>query len=109
MTEAFRILLRFRDRICQLHISELDSSGHHFPLSNGSMQAFSEIASLLPAESPAIIESLNPQQNAEDDVQKVWMEQEMKRAADAIGRCGAPPGARISSEQTAISSAPIPA
>jgi sugar phosphate isomerase/epimerase len=108
MTEAFRILLKFKDRICQLHISELDSAGHHFPLSYGSMQAFSEIASLIPSDSPAIIESLNPQQNASEDPQRAWMEREARRATTAIGRGGLQP-APNSSGQTTISTGPVPA
>lgn len=86
MTEAFRILLKFRDRICQLHISELDSAGQHFPLSFGSMQAFSEVAPLIPADSPAILESLNPLEKAEEKAQKAWIEREAQRANQALRR-----------------------
>lgn len=109
MTEAFRILLRFRDRICQLHISELDSSGHHFPLSYGSMQAFSEIASLIPTEAPAILESLNPLQGADEQHQKAWMEREMGRAKTAIGRGAILPDTPIPSTQIPLAASPIPA
>jgi rhodanese-related sulfurtransferase len=109
MTEAFRILMKFRDRVCQLHISELDSAGHHFPLSYGSMQAFSEIASLIPPEAPAILESLNPLQGADDDLQKAWIEREMNRASSAIGRGGMLPIAPIVSRQVEIPAAALPA
>jgi hypothetical protein len=105
MTEAFRILLKFRDRICQLHISELDSAGHHFPLSYGSIQAFSEISPQIPANSAVILESLNPLYGSEENVQKAWMEREMKRANLAIGG-ELPLGAPLPSEQVVISSAP---
>ncbi len=108
MTEAFRILLRFGNRICQLHISELDSVGHHFPLSHGSIQAFSEIASFIPPDSPAIIESLNPFQGGEDDKQRAWMEQEISRASNATGRDGTLPGSSMPLGQTTISPTPIP-
>jgi hypothetical protein len=109
MTEAFRILLRFRERVCQLHISELDSAGHHFPLSYGSMQAFSEIASLIPTEVPAILESLNPFQGEEEVKQKVWIEQEMKRASAAIGREEMLRGTATSFRRISLSSTPVPA
>jgi hypothetical protein len=109
MTEAFRILLRFRGRICQLHISELDSAGHHFPLSYGSIQAFSEVASLIPADSPAILESLNPLHGAGNDLQKIWMEREISRASKAIGRGEMLPDSPVSSGLAAFSSTPIPA
>lgn len=109
MTEAFRILLKFSDRICQLHISELDSTGHHFPLSYGSMQAFSEVASLVPADSPAILESLNPLQGAEDDLQKAWMEREINRADAALGRGEMLPDPPVLPGSIALSSAPVSA
>jgi hypothetical protein len=109
MTEAFRILLKFRERICQLHISELDSAGHHFPLSYGSMQAFSEIASLIPAEAPAILESLNPLQGTDENLQKAWMEREMGRAKTAIGRRAILPDTSISSAQISPASFLVPA
>ena len=103
MTEAFRILLRFSDKICQLHVSELDSVGHHFPLSYGSIQAFSEIASLIPADSPVILESLNPLQGAEVGLQRTWIEREMNRASAAIGRVGMLPGPPILSGRADMS------
>jgi hypothetical protein len=109
MTEAFRILLRFRNRICQLHISELDSTGHHFPLSYGSMQAFSEIGSLIPTDSPVILESLNPLHQADDEIQREWIEQEAIRASTAIGRGEKLPGVPISHGHTSISAGPVPA
>jgi sugar phosphate isomerase/epimerase len=86
MTEAFRILSRFGDRICQLHISELDSTGHHFPLSFGSMLAYSEIASHIPEDAPAILESLNALRGTTDKKQRAWIELEACRANRAIGR-----------------------
>jgi hypothetical protein len=107
MTEAFRILKKFRNRICQLHVSELDSAGHHFPMSYGSMRAFSEIASLIPGDAPAIIESLNPFQGSGEDVQKAWMEQEASRAKTAIGRGELWAAVSTSSGQANISTVPV--
>ncbi len=108
MTEAFRILVKFRGRICQLHISELDSAGHHFPLSYGTMRAFSEVASLIPADSPLIIESLSPLQGAEEDQQRAWIEREAIRASAAIGRTGVHQVAPNASDPITVSSA-VPA
>src|ERR1035437_3352605 len=109
MTEAFRILSKFGDRVCQLHISELDSTGHHFPLSFGSVQAFLEIASLIPADAPAILESLNPLQGAEDELQHDWIEREAALARAAIGRGEMLRETPISSIQIPLSSASVPA
>jgi len=86
MTEAYRILKKFSKKICQLHISELDSAGHHFPLSLGTISAFLEIKSLIPTDTPAIIESINPFADAEDREQVAWIERELQRASTALGR-----------------------
>ncbi len=87
MIEAFRILLKFRERLCQVHISELDSAGHrHFPLSFGSVQAFSEVSGLIPKTASVIIESLSPFENAEVIIQKAWIEQEAQKACQALDR-----------------------
>lgn len=86
MTEAFRILAQNKERLRQLHISELDSAGHHYPLSFGSIRAFSEVAFLIPSTIPIIIESLSPLQNASEEEQKAWIEREAGRASEALGR-----------------------
>jgi sugar phosphate isomerase/epimerase len=87
MTEAFRMLTRFGDRICQLHVSELDSAGRHFALSYATIAAFTEIASLIPADAPIIIESLDPlRREGSREQQLDWMGHEVSRALLATGR-----------------------
>jgi sugar phosphate isomerase/epimerase len=86
MTEAFRILSRFQDRICQLHISELDSTGRHFSLSSGTVQAYLEVADLIPADSPAILESRIPICEWDHGMHRAWIERESGLANKAIGR-----------------------
>ena len=109
MTEAFRILSNFGDRVCQLHISELDSTGHHFPLSFGSVQAFLEIASIIPADAPAILESLNPKQGEKDELQQEWIEREAALARAAIGRSEVSRELPTSRMQIPLSPASVPA
>jgi hypothetical protein len=109
MTEAFRILMKFRDKVCHLHISDLDSAGHHFPLSFGSIQAFKEIAPMIPADSPAILESLNPFEEENDETQRTWIEREMNRASTAIGRGELLPDVPFSHGPITLSSTPVPA
>jgi len=70
MTEAYLILTRFQDRVCQIHISELDSASHHYPLSQGTMTAFSEVAGLIPKDAAVIIESRVTADNLESEVAK---------------------------------------
>jgi hypothetical protein len=86
MTEAYRILKSFKLKVCQLHVSELDSTGHHHPLSLGSMRAFAEIESMIPLEAAIVLESLCPLSGAEDSVQVRWIEQEAQRACQALRR-----------------------
>lgn len=88
MTEAYRILRSYKDRICQVHVSELDSAGHHFPLSFGSMRAFGEVAAMIPQTAAIIIESLNPYSMNQQDILLSWVEVEAERALSALGRRG---------------------
>jgi hypothetical protein len=88
MTEAYRILRSYKDRVCQIHVSELDSAGHHFPLSFGSIKAFAEVASMIPQAAAIIIESLNPYSIDQQDVVSSWAELEAERALLALGRGG---------------------
>jgi Xylose isomerase-like TIM barrel len=81
MTEAYVILKKFHERVCQIHISELDSTGRHFPLSKSSIDAFSQIASLIPKDAAVIIESR---------VDAESMDREMAKARDAIEGTHAP-------------------
>ena len=57
MTECFRILHEFRDRLAELHVSEVDARGRHAPLSLASTLAYRQIARHLPAEVAVILES----------------------------------------------------
>jgi sugar phosphate isomerase/epimerase len=84
MTEAYRILRSFKDRVCQLHVSELDSTGHHFPLSFGSMRAFSEVKAMIPESTPIILESLSPHLGGDADLLVPWLELEAQRASMAL-------------------------
>jgi hypothetical protein len=89
MTEAYRILKNFKERICQLHVSELDSTGHHHPLSSGSMRAFAEIGPMIPTEAAVILESLSPIKSVNDTDQINWIKLETLRACQALRRCTA--------------------
>src|SRR5579864_1142623 len=57
MSEAAQILLQFRDRLRQLHISEVNAQSKHDPLSLEAVMAFRRVASLIPREIPIILES----------------------------------------------------
>jgi hypothetical protein len=57
MTEAYTILKRFRNRLCQLHVSEVNTSSKHDHISRGASRAFKGIAHLIPQDVPAILET----------------------------------------------------
>jgi hypothetical protein len=57
MSEASEILQRFRDRIKQLHVSEVNTQSKHDSLSLESTLAFQRVSHLVPADVPIILES----------------------------------------------------
>lgn len=56
MTEAYRVLARFRERIVQIHMSEVTSASKHDRISDSAVASFREVASYLP-DVPVILES----------------------------------------------------
>src|SRR5205807_3488982 len=50
MSEAAQILLQFKARLRQLHISDVNAQSKHDPLSLEAVMAFRRVASLIPAE-----------------------------------------------------------
>ncbi|MGC2448177.1 MAG: TIM barrel protein [Candidatus Sulfotelmatobacter sp.] len=57
MSEASAILQCFRDRIKQLHVSEVNTQSKHDCLSLESIIAFQKVSYLIPADAPIILES----------------------------------------------------
>jgi hypothetical protein len=57
MTEAHEMLRRFGSRIVQVHLSEIDATGHHYGLSVASVRAARRIAERISPNVPVIIES----------------------------------------------------
>ncbi|HKY08852.1 MAG TPA: hypothetical protein VJQ55_11445 [Candidatus Binatia bacterium] len=57
MTEAARIISRFGDRLAQVHVSELNSKGKHFPMSFLAKGAYEQFAEVL-SQVPVILESV---------------------------------------------------
>jgi hypothetical protein len=57
MTEAYRILRAHSGRLCQVHVSEVNTASRHDPLSFAAIRAFSEVADLIPDHVPLILEA----------------------------------------------------
>lgn len=75
MSEAAQILLQFRGRLSQVHVSEVNAQSKHDPISLEAVMAFRRVANLIPQEVPVILES----RVAEADIQK-----EMDNAVRAL-------------------------
>lgn len=71
MSEASEILSRFRDRVQQLHVSEVNSQSRHDRLSFESVLAFQMVSHLLPADAPVILESRVEETEIEAEINRV--------------------------------------
>jgi hypothetical protein len=58
MTEAALLVRAFRDRLAEVHISEVNTASRHDPLSAYAVMAFTSIMALVPEHVPIVIESL---------------------------------------------------
>jgi hypothetical protein len=57
MTEAYKMLKAFQRRLAQVHVSEVNSSSQHDPVSYAAQMSFREVSGLVPTNIPLIIES----------------------------------------------------
>lgn len=69
MSEASAILQCFRDRIKQLHVSEVNAQSKHDCLSLESTIAFQRISHLVPADAPIIMESRVEETEINEEIQ----------------------------------------
>jgi hypothetical protein len=57
MTEAYKMLKAFQRRLVQVHVSEVNSSSQHDPVSYAAQMSFREVSGLVPTNIPLIVES----------------------------------------------------
>ena len=69
MTEAYRILKQFVSRLCQVHVSEVNSASQHDRLSYSATLAFEQVAHLIPERIPLIIESRVTNKEIEHEIE----------------------------------------
>lgn len=69
MTEAYRILRSFGDRVAEVHISEVSSSSTHERISRYAASAFRQVARLIPEDAPVIIESRVTPEQIESEIE----------------------------------------
>jgi hypothetical protein len=70
MTEAYFILKCFRERLQQVHVSEVNTRSKHDPLSYASILAFQEVAGMIPEDVPVILETPVPEDQIEFEMQQ---------------------------------------
>ena len=71
MSEAAAILQRFKARLRQLHVSEVNSQSKHDPLSFESVLAFQRVSHLVPENAPVILESRVEEGDIEGEIENV--------------------------------------
>jgi hypothetical protein len=58
MTESVLLLREFGTRLAEVHISEVNTSSRHDPISTSAVAAFQSVARYIPEATPIVIESL---------------------------------------------------
>jgi hypothetical protein len=69
MTEAYLMLRDFKDRLAEVHLSEINSACRHEPISYGAHLAYQQVASLIPQDVPIILESIMGPESVEDEIE----------------------------------------
>jgi hypothetical protein len=82
MAEASRMLDTFRERLAEVHVSELDAQSRHVRLSPAGVWAYQKLAGLIPLEIPVIIEA---------PVRPDEIDAELQASLEALGRLVAVP------------------
>ena len=75
MTEAYRLLQRYANRIRQVHVSEVNSMSKHDRISDAALRSFREVSDAIPRDVPLILET---------PVTAVQAEEQLERAATIL-------------------------
>jgi len=68
LSVALEFLHAFEDRLAEIHISEVDASSKHVPISSSAVESFRRIATLIPNNVPAIIESIIGPESIDEEI-----------------------------------------
>ncbi|HET9212833.1 MAG TPA: hypothetical protein VFR03_20675 [Thermoanaerobaculia bacterium] len=66
---AIGMLRRFKGRLRQVHMSEVDPHGKHIPISFAALCAFQRVARLIPEDCPVILESVVDPGRAQSEIE----------------------------------------
>jgi len=81
MSMGYEILKRFRDRVVQIHASEVSDKCEHRAFSASSAAAFARLSPFLPQDATIILETVVPEAGAAEQMAKA--QQIFENAADA--------------------------
>jgi len=70
MGEAYWILKHFREKLTQVHVSEVNSQSKHDTLSYSTIESFRDVAHMIPPEIPVILETPVSQNQMRDEMNK---------------------------------------
>jgi hypothetical protein len=71
MTEAYLLLTSYRDKLVQVHVSEVNTSSKHDVMSFGSILAYRKVAHLIPTDIPLILETPTAPKGLQAEIQRV--------------------------------------
>jgi len=69
MGVSLGLLQQFRDRLRQVHMSEVNPQGKHVPMSFITLCAFQRVAKYIPEEIPVILESVVRPENVQNELE----------------------------------------
>ena len=87
MLEARRFLSHFGDRLCQVHMSFVNSSSHHERLNFEAAVAFRRVVGLIPKEIPIILETPVPEGMLDQEVQMAHSIMERQHKLTGLVEC----------------------
>jgi len=70
MTEAYFILKCYREKITQVHVSEVNSRSRHDSLSYATIQSFRDVSHMIPAGLPIILETPVAPEKMQEEINK---------------------------------------
>lgn len=68
MSQAAELIATLGDRIAQIHLSDINASGRHLPLTSAAIYACQKVVPLLRRQVPVIIESIVPETGIEHEL-----------------------------------------
>jgi len=84
MMEAYFILKCYRDKITQLHVSEVNSRSKHDSLSYATIQSFRDVAHMIPPGLPIILETPIPPEKMHEEMNKARFALALEGASELV-------------------------